>query len=100
MQVGTWSFKLKEFALLRLSQTLQLNLEEIEKSDRANRPFVIRVNSFFSSISQINREFPPLKIPSLRMITRFFYPHFYLIKIVSPRINMIVKRRVVRDDMR
>lgn len=59
MQVGTWSFKLKEFALLRLSQTLQLNLEEIEKSDRANRPFVIRVNSFFSSISQINREFPP-----------------------------------------
>lgn len=99
MQVGTWSFKLKEFALLRLSQTLQLNLEEIEKSDRANRPFVIRVNSFFSSISQINRDFPPLKILSLRMITRFFYPHFYLIKIVSPRINMIVKRRVVRDDM-
>lgn len=72
MQVGTWSFKLKEFALLRLSQTLQLNLEEIEKSDRANRPFVIRVNSFFSSISQINREFPPpLKIPSLRMISAF-----------------------------
>lgn len=72
MQVGTWSFKLKEFTLLRLSQTLQLNLEEIEKSDRANRPFVIRVNSFFSSISQINREFPPsLKIPSLRMISAF-----------------------------
>lgn len=71
MQVGTWSFKLKEFALLRLSQTLQLNLEEIEKSDRANRPFVIRVNSFFSSISQINREFPPLKILSLRMISAF-----------------------------